>query len=562
VYDLLGLTRPTGNEWVLNADYMSFRGLGLGTDFTYRDTFGPAYRNTGVITAYGLSDKAPRDLLGGFRGPEPNNPDYRARFLWTHNQDLYEEGTAFVRGHAQLGYQSDKNFYEQFWVYRSLIDQNQETFAYLYGGNGNLAWSALGQINVNRPWVTETQWLPRADAALIGESFLDTFVSTTRGSVGYALLRPADDRQTARPTQPGEQRDLNTVRADLSERLSLPFDLGPVRLEPYAVGRGTAYSADTSGESVGRLYGGGGVKASMQFSKLDPTVTSDLFNLRGLNHKVELRANYFVAGSSVSHTSLPELDRLNDDVNDYSYRAWRRSGGIFNKNGVLFSGTPAGIALNSSPLFDPQNYANRRLLQTNADTVDDMHAVQLGLHQRWQTKRGPSGNDHTADVMTLDVTGTYFLNPNRDNVGKDVGLLEYNWVWNAGDRVAFTSTGWLDPHPQGTRYLNVGAYYTRPDGSNVFLNYRQTDPLGSKVFIVGLGYRFTPKYSVVLASSVDTSLNFSQGTSVAFVRTGTDLTMSLGLTYNSFQNNLGFQFLIVPNAGLSGRRGSVTNLFQ
>lgn len=561
-YDLLGVRAPQGNRWLLYADYLSLRGPGVGTDFTYRDSFGPAYKNVGAFTAYGLYDNAKEDILGGFRGLEPEKPYWRGKLQWTHNQDLYEEGTAFTRLQAQFAYQTDKNFNEQFYKIRYDQDPNPETFLYLYGGSGNFAWSGLGEVNVNRPWVTETQWLPRLDAALIGQSFFDTVVSTTRVNGGYALLRPAS--QSAQPTQPGEQRDIDTVRGDVYQRLSVPFDLGPVRLEPYGIGSVTGYSANaTTNDGVGRVYGGGGFKASIPFSRLYPEVASDLLNLRGLNHKVELRTNYFVASSSTSHTELPYLDRLNDEATDYSYRGWRRFGGLAPAPGdssILFGQTAAGQALTTSPAFDPQQLANRRLLQSRAEVLDDMHAVQAGVYQRWQTKRGPSGGDHTVDVMALDLTATYFPNRGRDNYGESFGLLEYNWVWNVGDRTAFTSSGWYDPFDQGTKYLNLGVYYNRPDGSNFYLGYRHTDPISSRVLVAVLGYQFSKKYSVSLTNVFDLSNNFSQGTTVAFNRTGTDMTMSLGVSYNSFQNNFGLQFLIVPNASVYNRNGLVGNL--
>lgn len=567
VYDLLGLRHTPGNQWVVHADYMDLRGPGVGSDFNYTNLFGPAFKNVGQVSLYALYDQATADLLGGFRGFEPPFKQFRGRAWWVHNQDLYEEGTAFVRGQAQVVYLSDNNFYEQFYKLRYDQDPNAESFVYLYGGAGNFAWSGLVQKNFNRPWVTETEWLPRMDAALIGQSFFDTLVSTTRVSGGYAQFRPLTQGPASEAVN--ERTAVDTARGDVYQRLSLPFDLGPMRLEPYGVGSATGYSSDVSGESTGRLYGGGGLTASIPFSRLYPEVKSDLLNLRGIHHKVELRANYFAAASTVDHTRLPALDRLNDDVSDNSYRQWRAFGGLLGTGNGLetYNQLPRGVALTTSPIFDPQLLANRRLLQSRTEVLDDMQAVQMGVHQRWQTKRGPSGNDHTVDVMSLDLTGTYFPDAQRDNFGQSFGLLEYNWVWNVGDRTSLFSSGWIDPITYGTRYFNVGVAYYRTDGTSMYLGYRHTDPIGSRVIVAALGYQFSEKYSVSVTHVVDLTTNFVQGTAVAFNRTGTDMTMSLGLTYNSFQNNFGFQFLIVPNAAVQGAAATgagttVRNLFQ
>ena len=52
--------------------------------------------------------------------------------------------------------------------------------------------------------------------------------------------------------------------------------------------------------------------------------------------------------------------------------------------------------------------------------------MQLGIHQRLQTKRGPEGKRRIVDCMTLDVNGTYFPDAKRDNFGTPWGQTMYN----------------------------------------------------------------------------------------------------------------------------------------
>ena len=564
VFGLLGLRGAPGNQWLLHLDYLSERGPGVGTDFLYRDLFGPEFRNVGDVSVYGLFRDSGQDILGGFRGPEPEHPEFRSRFIWTHNQDIYESGTSYTRYQGQFAYLSDKNFFEQFYQLRFSGDPNQETFAYLYGARGNMAWNVLGQANVNRPWVTETQWLPRAEASIVGESFFDLFSYTSRASLGYALFRPADATQTPAAVTPGDQSAVDTGRADWHQRLSVPVDLGPFRLEPYGAMALTGYTEDQTGDSRARFYGGGGAKLTLPLSKLYRDVQNETLNMRGLYHKIEFGLNYFNAYSDTDPSTLPQLDRLNDDVSDYSYRAFRRFGGLYEapgQSGILFADTPAGIATRTSPIFDPERLANRRLLQSRTDVLDSMHALQMEVRQRWQTKRGPEGNEHTVDWMTLNVGATYFPDRNRDNYGHSFGLLNYDYSLLVGDRTAITSSGWFETHEEGTRAFNLGIYFNRPDGTNLYLGYRHTDPINSRLLVLVLGYQFSQKYSVSLINALDLSNNFAQTSSIAFNRTGTDMTMSLGISYNAFQNNLGLQFLLVPNGALVGRGGNVGNLF-
>jgi hypothetical protein len=59
-------------------------------------------------------------------------------------------------------------------------------------------------------------------------------------------------------------------------------------------------------------------------------------------------------------------------------------------------------------------------------------------------------------------------------------------------------------------------------------------------------YIFSPKYAVTAASAYDFSTFQSLSNSLVLTRVGTDLQVSLGLTYNAMQNNFGFTFEILP----------------
>ncbi len=547
-YKLLGTRGPPDTRWYLQTDYLSKRGPGLGSEFIYRNLFGDTFANNGNISLYGMSDKG-EDVLGGFRGPEPEHPDFRGRAVWTHTQEIYEDGASYARFMGQAAYLSDKNFYEQFFKLRYDNEPNQETFAYLYGANGNFSWSALAEANVNRDWVTETEWLPRVDGALTGQSFFDLFLYSARGSAGYARLQPAT--QEPLPVIRTEATEVDTARLNLNQRLSIPFDLGPARFEPYGIVDATYYSRDLTGDDRGRVLGAGGVRASIPFSKLYADASSELFNVRGLNHKVEWGANYYAAKASSSLENLPLLDRLNDDSNDLSARSFR-------PYADLFVAGADGIALRDSPRFDAQRYAVRRVLDNRPETLDTLQVIQADVRQRLQTKRGVPGRDHTVDWMTLDLSASFYPKPDRDNFGKGTAFLEYNFVWNWGDRTALSSSGWTDPFDPAATYVNVGVFYNRPDGGNFYLGYRHVDPVRSRALIAVLGYQLNRKYSITAANVFDFGTEIAQSTSVAFNRTGTDLTLSLGFSYNAFVNNFGVQVLLLPNAAVINRPGVPT----
>ncbi|MGL4422593.1 MAG: hypothetical protein ACRCZF_18135, partial [Gemmataceae bacterium] len=324
IYKLIALKAPKGHSWRLNLDYLSDRGTGFGTDYDLSapSLFGFGNQLSSTLRLYGIRDGGFDNI--GQRGPEPEKPDVRYRALWTYQQELFADREpetmlytgAQVNFQRQFAWSSDKNFLEQYYYQEFAFGQNQETFGFLHASNGPWYGSLLVQGGQDRKWMTETQWLPKADAALIGQSFFDLLLYDARASAGYAQSRPATI--PALPVLSTEQR-LNTGRFNLTQDLSVPLDVGPLKVAPYGVLDLTHYTEDLKGNSRSRVLGGGGVRSAITLSQIYTGAFSELFNVRGLNHKVTLHGNYYNAASNVPYTDLPLLDRLNDDSIDLGY---------------------------------------------------------------------------------------------------------------------------------------------------------------------------------------------------------------------------------------------------
>ena len=544
LFDLFGINKPAGQRWRLYADYLTRRGPALGTeyDFAGKDLFGfEGSKYQGLVKAYGIYDSG-TDILGGDRGTAawlPNgstvpvvHPQWRGRFLARENVLDLPDGFT-VQG--QVSVLSDRNFLEQYYSQEFLNDLNQDTYLYVRQQNGQWDWNILAQQRLVRYWDTTVNWLPKAEGALIGQSLADLFTWNIKGSVGYGQLQP--------PTVPsfayfGTDQRVNTGRFDIWSDLSLPFSLGAFRIVPYVVGDLAYYTQDLSGDDQGRIYGGGGVRASVPLSRLYPEVQSEIFNLDGIYHKMVFSTNFFWAESNVPYTQLPQLDRFNDDTSDQALRDIRPRQPTLNPGNAAF--------LTSSPLFDPQMYALRRLIDNRVDTLGDMEVVQLGLRQRLQTKRGFPGSEHIVDWMTLDLGATFFPQANRDNFGQNWGILEYDWVWNVGDRTALVSNGWFETIDGGPRVFNIGAVLNRPDRTNFYLGYRQIDPLLSRAVVANVSYALSAKYAITASTVYDFGVH-NEHVSLGLTRMGTDLQMTLGFSWNSVLNSFGVQFEIVPN---------------
>ncbi len=529
VYELLGMDKVPGTRWDLNVDYLSARGPALGTEFDYTGTnlFEIPNKYTGLVKAYGIYDTGTDILGGGVRGETDDHPNWRGRFLWQQNvQDLPAGFTV----QTQLAAISDRNFLEQYFKREWDMDPNQETTLYVKQQVNNWAWTGLLEPRL-RTWITETEWLPRLDGYLLGESFFDRLTYNAHANAGFANLQVAE--QGAPPYEPTDKND-STGRFDLMQELSMPLQLGPVKFVPYGVLDTTYYTEDLTGGDAGRIYGGGGVRASIPFTRLYPDIKSDLFNLDAINHKIVLTGNYFNAATNVPFTRLPQLDRLNDDATDQALR---------DLNFYL----PPNLTPLQKALFDPQTYAIRRLVDNRVDTLDNIEVFQADLRQRWQTKRGYPGQEHIIDWMTLDVNAEFFPHSNRDNFGETVGPVEYDWTWNIGDRTSLFSGGWFDSVPGGGKVFNFGVLLNRPDRTSFVIAYRQIDPVGSQAVTLAVTYIFSPKYAVTATTVYDFGTNTAVANSLLLTRMGSDLQVSLGVTYNAILSTFGVTFEIVPN---------------
>jgi hypothetical protein len=381
---------------------------------------------------------------------------------------------------------------------------------------------------------------------LVGLSFFDRLTYHAHASAGYGRLRTSDS-----PFPPFGPTDVDSsaARLNLWQELSLPFYAGPVKLAPYVIGDLTYYSNDLTRESDGRTYGAAGLRGSIPFTRLYPDVKSLLHNVNGLMHKVVFTGNAYFAESSDSFLNYAQFDRLNDDASDQALRNIFPSQPLFNPSYAQ--------TLNTTLLYDPQMYAIRRLIDNRIDTRDDIQVVQLGVRQRLQTKRGFPGRQHIVDWMTLDLSASLFPRADRDNFGNTAAFLEYDYVWNVGDRTAVVSSGWVDPVENGARVYDLGTFLDRPDRTSFYLGYRQIDPLQSKAVSGAVSYIFSPKYAMTGSMTYDFGIGDSLTNAIVFTRMGADLNVGFGFTYNSFQNNFGVLIEVLPSL-LQGRNRAIS----
>ncbi len=549
-YQLFGIrTPPKGTDWTFSVDYLSLRGWAEGTTYTYNraDFFGIPGQVSGQWNFWGIDDHG-RDNLGIGRSSVAPEPDvnYRYDIIGRHRQDL-GDGWTFT---AELGKVSDRNFLLEYFKsdWDTQPDPTTNLDVKLRRENSVLELFAQERLD---NFVTETNWLPRADHFLLGESLLgDHLTWFEHTSVGYAQFQVGTLPSAAagdEPTShlPWEPQDFNGGRFVTRNELDLPFELGPVKVVPYVLGEIGYWGQDLNGQDLTRAYYQAGIRATLPMWAVDSEAESSLWNVHGLAHKVDFEVEYLHAQSNASVTELPLYDPLDDqNIEDFRRRF------VVNTFGLPVVAPPG--TQGPPAQFDERLYALRTDMEgwvtaPSMEIAGDLDELRLGVHQRWQTKRGPADSPHIIDWIEFDTDVTIFPDPDRDNFGELAGLLDYNFIWHIGDRLTVLSDGIFDFFDEGQKIVTVGAFLTRPPRGSLYLGYRLLQgPIDSQVVTASYAYWMSPKW--ISATGVTIDLHQVQNVSPNFqlMRVGESLLWTMSISYDPARQTAGFNLSVEP----------------
>jgi len=566
-YEVLGIrNRPLGTKLNFDVDFFSDRGLGGGARFNYNrsDFFGFGGPTTGFVTGWVIEDEG-LDNLGGDRRALQPEQDFRGRVLWNHRQALPID---FLLT-AEFGWISDRNFLEQYFE----TDWNQRkdytTGVQLKRLFDNQSLSLLADARVNA-FFTQTEWLPRLDHYLLGESLLgDRLTWHQHTSVGYAQLKttnidPATPSAAKFPlaweTDAGGilQPVFAGERIVTRHEIDYPLEAGPVKVVPYALGEFGHWGEDRFGGDVQRAYFQTGARASIPFWSVDPTVENNLLNVHGLAHKIVVNGEFSYADANRDLDRFPLFDPLDDDSIEHFRRRF-----FFNTfGGVGDPGMPDDVPLR----FDERFYALRSGLAGNVtspvpEIADDLTAVRLGVRQRWQTKRGRPGERRIIDWIVLDANATWFPEEDRDNFGEPLGLVDYDFRWHVGDRFTLLSTGAFDFFADAQREITVGGFLDRRPQGNLFLGLRSKEGLfSSNVVLARFNYQLSVKWFTSFSTSVDLGDAGNIGQTFSLTRVGESLLVRAGVTVNDSKDVVRATIIVEPRFLPRSQRGSLVGM--
>ena len=549
MFQLFGVENaPPGADWELSLDYLSDRGPAIGTtlDYNLPSLFGfngpvRGYFDTWVIHDDGL------DTLGSDRKDLPPEKTTRGRALLRHRHYLSQD-FEFI---AEVGWISDRNFLEQYFENEWDRDVDHRTALRLRKYHHSHLCDLVAQGRIN-DFFTETEQLPMLEHYMLGGSiFGDRLTWSAKNKVGYSRLKVRDDPEN--PTEaalyspvPGEV-EASGVVAGTRQELALPVQLGPVRFVPSISGEASHYGEAANGESLTRLLGQAGVSATLPAWRVDPTIQSSLLNIRGIAHKVEWQAEYFYADSDTNLDELPLYDPLDDNAQEQ----YRSRFITENFGGVL------------PTRYDPRNYALRHgiqsLVASPSDVIaDDLQQFRLGLHQRWQTKRGLPGRERIVDLFQLDLDMLVFPKSDRDNFGESLGPATYDMRYHVGDRVTLLSDGYFDFFDGGLRSISGGVRSSRPGVGDVYLGILSLEgPISSTVLRSTFDYRLNEKWIASAGTSYDFGKTGNIGQTLAITRIGESMLLRVGVNVDEGRDNVGVGFAIEPRFWPRPRLGRI-----
>ena len=538
-FQLFGLERPPGVDWGLQLDYLSQRGVGVGSNGRYAgvDRYGNSFRGGGL--GYYINDGGTDNLGLGRRNLPLEDPN-RGRFQWQHRH-FFSDSLSLQ---SETGYVSDRNFLEQYYENEFDRGKDQEMLGYLLHRGDGWAWSLIGRPQINE-FENNTQWMPRGDLYGLGEPLLGGLLNwSSHTSAGYAKLDPAQppfdptlDVFTPLPFYTSAEGLVAMTR----HQLEMPLDLGAINITPFALGEAAYWSEGYTSDSIDRLYGRAGVRSSVMFWKAYPMVQSSLFNLDGLAHKMTLNGEYSYSDSSRDLSTIPQWNEFDDNAQE-------RFRERFVDN--TFMGT-------LPEQLDPRFYAVRSGAGASVtapyhELVDDQQVLRFGWNHRLQTKVGPPDRQRTKDWLTVDQYISYFPDANRDNYGEDFGLFSTRVRWNVGDRTSVVANSLYDFFDNGQQLWNIGLLTQRSLRGSMYLGLRQIkagEDLNSQILTASYSYAMSPKWVSTATTAFDLGEGMNRGQALTISRIGADFLVHCGFNYDASKNNVGVMLSVEPRLG-------------
>ena len=364
---------------------------------------------------------------------------------------------------AEVSWLSDRNFLREYFEEEYQTEKEQETMVYLRKLFDNKGLTVTEKHRINR-FQTTTEQTPRIRFDVIGEPVAigDTYLNYTgKNEVSHLRRRFSNVLGLEQPPE--------AWRLYQNHELRMPLRFSKIKLDPFVSGELTYYD-NTLGSQGSRHRGVGavGIDASTQMWRI--------YDIR----------NKLLDINRVRHIVTPEI-----------------------RYETIYSAEPG-----------PWNY-------TQFDYIDRMDQIQhlvAGARTRFQTKRGPAGDERTVDWLNIDLEYNAFLgNAGANKLYHD--FVEMDFTCQVNDRIVFDSKG--NEINLGTGEMdifNAGVQFSYSPRWQLYVGHRyvDTDPSrqvqGQSVAILSAGYIFNEKWSGEISHQYDYKESANLSTRVILTR--------------------------------------------
>ena len=182
------------------------------------------------------------------------------------------------------------------------------------------------------------------------------------------------------------------------------------------------------------------------------------------------------------------------------------------------------------------------------EIAGDMTVIRIDADQRWQTKRGPPGDQHIIDWITLDTQLEIFPDA-KENFGTSIGQFQYDFHWYVGDRTTVVSSAITDFFGDADREFTIGAYLNRTSEGNYYVGYFYLGgPISQQTVVNSITYRLSPKWVATVGTSVNLVPNNDLTGNLLLTRVGESFLWTVGVSADASQGSVGASFLLEPRS--------------
>ncbi len=536
LFGLLGFDPPSGVRADLLVDGYVDRGLGLGVEGGYN-----LKSIRGSFLGYILPQDNGTDQLSSGAKRDANG-ETRGILLFDHRWFIDDKWSVLLEG----SYISDENFVNAFYEPLGQTRREFTNAAELRRIDGNTALAILGKGNLNNftanEYLLQSQGytvdkLPEVSYARVQDDLLAalapgfltyssefrfsnmafSFTDKTPRQLGFGTNRLAQDAfgldagqnigETLRAAgYPSDQ----VLRFDTRHELNAAVKVGPVNVNPFVVGRITAYDKDFDqfsgrNEEKYRLWSSAGVRAATTIQKVDDSVESDLFDLHRIRHIIEPNVTAWTSGTSIDQNGLPVFDE-------------------------------------------------------SIESLADGSAVKLGINQVFQTQRGGEGRTRSVDWLKINTEITYSTGStprespimrffdSRPEYSQLGNFANVDMAWQVADAMALTFNSIYDIDLSQPSRTTTGVLFQHSPDFTTFIESHFINARDATYVSAGADYRLTDKYTLGVVAVYDVDRSEFQELSARLNRELPNLLVSLKIRYNNITDEVGIGFALQPLA--------------